>query len=67
MGMFTLDVLTEIAPEAYLEHTKTILELLINMLNKCNDPRSPLPAYVLTIMTNLVPLLEGNQEVITII
>ena len=62
MGMYTLSTITEIAPEAYLPHCQTIMNLLNNAISS-SDPTHQLTSYVLQTMTHLVTLVEGNQEV----
>lgn len=59
--MYTLSLLTEIAPEAYLPHVQSIMQLLHERLNSFTDLANPLSCYILSIMLHLVPLVEGNQ------
>ncbi|OXU25360.1 hypothetical protein TSAR_005639 [Trichomalopsis sarcophagae] len=61
LGMYTLSIMTEIAPDAYLPHVQTIMELLNNVLNKFTDLANPVSCYILDIMLHLVSLVEGNQ------
>lgn len=55
--------MTEVAPDAYLTHTGSLAILLGQTLNSLQDFGSPVAYYVLRIMQNLVPLVEGDQMV----
>ena len=63
MGMYTLSIMTEIAPDAYLPHLQIIMELLNGVLNNLTNLASPLSCYILDTMEHLVPLVQGNQIV----
>lgn len=55
--------MTEIAPDAYLAHAGSLAVLLGQTLNSVQDLGHPVAYYVLRIMQNLTPLVEGNQIV----
>jgi hypothetical protein len=59
--MYTLSVMTEMAPNAYLPHVQTVMELLNNTLNTFSELANPVSCYILDTMLHLVPLIEGNQ------
>lgn len=61
--MYILSTITEIAPDAYLPHVQTIIELLNATLNSFTDLANPVSCYILETMLHLVPLIEGNQLV----
>lgn len=63
MGTYTLSVMTEIAPDAYLTHAASLAILLGQTLNSLQDLGNPVAYYILKIMQSLVPLVEGNQVV----
>lgn len=63
MGTYTLSVMTEIAPDAYLTHAESLTVLLSQTLNSLQNLGNPVAFYVLRIMLNLVPLIGNNQTV----
>lgn len=63
LGTYTLSIMTEIAPDAYLSHVGSLAVLLAQTLNSLQDLGNPVAYYVLKIMQNLVPLVEGDQMV----
>lgn len=63
MGTYTLSIMTEVAPDAYLTHAASLAVLLGQTLNSLQDLGNPVAYYILRIMQNLVPLVEGNQMV----
>ncbi|XP_058803486.1 importin-4-like [Phymastichus coffea] len=64
LGMFTLSTMTEIAYNVFLPHVNTIMNLLHETLNKFTDLANPVSCYVLEVMLHLVPLVEGNQDLV---
>lgn len=63
LGMYTLSIMTDIAPSIYLPHCQTILELINFTINSFTDLANPVSCYILEIMLHLIPLVEGNQIV----
>ncbi|XP_076170729.1 importin-4 [Ptiloglossa arizonensis] len=64
LGTYTLSVMTEIAPDAYLTHAESLTVLLSQTLNSLQNLGNPVAFYVLRIMLNLVPLIGNNQTLI---
>ncbi|XP_011501436.1 PREDICTED: importin-4-like [Ceratosolen solmsi marchali] len=64
LGMYTLSIMTEIAPNTYLHHVQTVMELLNNTLNTFTELANPVSCYILDTMLNLVPLIGGNQIIV---
>lgn len=55
--------MTELTPDAYVSHAKSLAVLLAQILNSLQDLGSPIAYYVLKTMQNLVPLAEHDQQV----
>ena len=64
LGTYTLSVMTEVAPEAYLTHAGSLVLLLGQTLNSIQDLGHPVAYYCLKIMQNLVLLVEGDQMMV---
>ncbi|KOC63425.1 Importin-4 [Habropoda laboriosa] len=64
LGTYTLSIMTEVAPHAYLSHAGSLAILLGQTLNSLQDLGNPVAYYVLRIMQNLVPLVDGNQMMV---
>ncbi|XP_053972274.1 importin-4-like [Hylaeus volcanicus] len=64
LGTYTLSVMTEMAPDAYQAHAESITVLLGQTLNSLQDLGNPVAYYVLRIMLNLIPLIQGNQMMV---
>ncbi|XP_003484719.1 importin-4 [Bombus impatiens] len=64
LGTYTLSIMTEIAPDAYLTHAASLAILLGQTLNSLQDLGNPVAYYILKIMQSLVPLVEGNQTMV---
>lgn len=64
LGTYTLSIMTEVAPDAYLTHAASLAVLLGQTLNSLQDLGNPVAYYILRIMQNLVPLVEGNQMMV---
>ncbi|XP_076248556.1 importin-4 [Calliopsis andreniformis] len=64
LGTYTLSVMTEVAPDAYLTHAGSLAVLMGQTLNGLQDLTHPVAYYVLKIMQNLIPLVEGNQMMV---
>ncbi|XP_017888011.1 importin-4-like [Ceratina calcarata] len=64
LGIYTLSIMTDIAPDAYHEHAASLAVLLGQTLNSLQDLGSPIAYYILRTMQNLVPLVKGNQMMI---
>ncbi|XP_003693033.1 importin-4 [Apis florea] len=64
LGTYTLSIMTEVAPDAYLTHAASLAVLLGQTLNSLQDLGNPVAYYILRIMQNLVPLVEDNQMMV---
>ncbi|XP_060832672.1 importin-4-like [Bombus pascuorum] len=64
LGTYTLSIMTEIAPDAYVTHAASLAILLGQTLNSLQDLGNPVAYYILKIMQSLVPLVEGNQMMV---
>lgn len=67
MGMYTLSVMTEIAPEAYIDHAQSIIVLLQQTLSSLQNFGNPVTYYLIKVLLHLVPLNKtppANQIVI---
>ncbi|XP_015586290.1 importin-4 [Cephus cinctus] len=64
LGMYTLSTMTEVAPDAYLPHMSSIVFLLGNTLNNLQDLGNSVAHYILQTMLHLVPLVEGDQNMV---
>lgn len=63
MGTYTLSIMTEIAPDAYITHAASLAILLGQTLNSLQDLGNPVAYYILKILQSLVPLVEEDQMV----
>lgn len=63
--MYTLATMTEIAPSAYFVYAESVVVLLSQTLNNLQDLGNPIAYYVIQTLQNLIPLVEGNQNVRT--
>ncbi|XP_066592125.1 importin-4-like [Prorops nasuta] len=61
LGMYTLSIMTEVAPDAYLTHAKSVVDLLQLAISGIQNLGSNVAYYVLKTMQNLIPFVEGNQ------
>ncbi|XP_069698314.1 importin-4-like [Periplaneta americana] len=61
LGMYTLNVITEISPDQFLPHAPSMAFLFSSMLNSVQDLSSPLAYYTILTMIHFVPLAEGDQ------
>lgn len=61
--MYTLSVMTEIAPDVYLPHAQVIMEMLKETFNSYSNLANPVSCYILETMLNFVPFVEKNQIV----
>ncbi|XP_012138134.1 importin-4 isoform X2 [Megachile rotundata] len=64
LGTYTLSIMTEIAPDAYVTHAGSLAVLLGQTLSSLQDLGHPVAYYILKIMQNFVPLVEGNQMMV---
>lgn len=61
--MYTLSIITGIAPDVYLTRAVSLTILLGQTLSNLHDLRHPIAFYTLKILQNLSPLIDGNQMV----
>ncbi|KAK1123971.1 hypothetical protein K0M31_006999 [Melipona bicolor] len=66
LGMYTLSIMTETAPDVYLTRAVSLTILLRETLNNLHDLRHPIAYYTLKILQNLSPLINGNQMMVNI-
>lgn len=66
MGLYTLSVMTEIACDAYLPTSQSIMVILSQTLNNIPDLANPVAFYVLKVMLNFVPIVSNNQPMVNI-
>ncbi|KOX69401.1 Importin-4 [Melipona quadrifasciata] len=66
LGMYTLSIMTETAPDVYLTRAVSLTILLGQTLNNLHDLRHPIAYYTLKILQNLSPLINGNQMMVNI-
>ncbi|KAK2578828.1 hypothetical protein KPH14_002445 [Odynerus spinipes] len=64
LGMYTLATMTEIAPDAYHVYAESVVILLSQTLSNLQDLGNPIAYYVIQTLQNLIPLVEGNQNMI---
>lgn len=57
--------MTEIAPSAYFVYAESVVVLLSQTLSNLQDLGNPVAYYVIQTLQNLIPLVEGNQNVRT--
>lgn len=65
LGMYTLNVITEISPDQFVPHVSSLAALFSNMLNSVQDLSSPLAYYTVLTMIHFVPLVERHQSLVT--
>lgn len=64
LGIYTLSVMTEVTPDTYVMHAKSLAVLLAQTLNSLQENLgNPVSYYILKTMKNLVPLAEDDQVV----
>jgi hypothetical protein len=61
--MYTMSVITDIAPDQFLPYIPSVAFLFSNVLNSLQDPGSALAYYTLLTMIHIVPLAAGDQGV----
>ncbi|KAF7381213.1 hypothetical protein HZH68_016088 [Vespula germanica] len=66
LGMYTLATMTEIAPSAYFVYAESVVILLSETLNSLQELGNPIAYYVIQTLQNLIPLVEGNQNIINV-
>lgn len=66
LGFFTLHILTDIAPDQFLAHAHSFGMLFATTLKSLNDLSSPIGYLVLITMTNFVPAVEGDQNMVNL-
>ncbi|XP_043514170.1 importin-4-like isoform X1 [Frieseomelitta varia] len=66
LGLYTLSILTETSPDVYLTRAVSLTILLGQTLSNLNDLRHPIAFYILKILHNLSPLINGNQMMVNI-
>ncbi|XP_012279417.1 importin-4 [Orussus abietinus] len=64
LGMYTLAMMTEIAPDIYLPHIQSITILLAQTLNGLQELGSPTAFYIMRTLLHLVPVIETNPNVV---
>lgn len=56
MGMYTLSVMTEIAPDAYVDHAQSIVVLLQQTLSSLQNLGNAVTYYLIKVLLHLIPL-----------
>ncbi|XP_014603697.1 PREDICTED: importin-4-like isoform X1 [Polistes canadensis] len=64
LGMYTLATMTEVAPNAYKIYADSVVTLLSQTLNNLRDSEYSIAYYVMQTLQNLIPLINGNQNMI---
>ncbi|KAI4495616.1 hypothetical protein M0802_008451 [Mischocyttarus mexicanus] len=64
LGMYTLATMTEVAPTAYKVYADSVITLLSQTLNNLQDSEYSIAYYAIQTLQNLIPLVDGNQNMI---
>lgn len=64
LGMYTLSIITEIASEAYLPTSQSIMVILNQTLNNLQDLANPIAYYIIKTMLNFVPFVSQKQHLV---
>ncbi|XP_057341318.1 importin-4-like [Microplitis mediator] len=64
LGVFTLSQMTEVAPEIYTAHLSSLASLLVETYRSLSELGNPVAFYIIKIMRDLAPLVEGNQAMV---
>lgn len=66
LGTYTLSIMTEIAPAAYLNYAASLTLLMAETFKTLQDFGSPIAYYVLKIMQTLVPFVERDPMTVSL-
>ncbi|XP_014468024.1 PREDICTED: importin-4-like [Dinoponera quadriceps] len=65
LGIFTLSVMTEVTPDTYVMHAKSLAVLLARTLSGLQENLgNPVSYFILKTMKNLIPLVEHDQVMV---
>lgn len=64
LGLHTLSIMTEVTPDAYTSHARSLALLLAQTLNNLQNLGQPVAFYVLNTMRHLIPVIKHDEAII---
>ncbi|XP_050458039.1 importin-4-like [Cataglyphis hispanica] len=64
LGLHTLSIMTEITPDAYTSHARSLALLLAQTLNSLQNLGEPVAVFVLNTMRHLIPVVKHDEVII---
>ncbi|XP_029160680.1 importin-4-like [Nylanderia fulva] len=66
LGLYTLSIMTETAPDAYNTHAKSLILVLAQTLTHLHDLEQPVAVYTLNTLRHLIPIVKHDETLIHI-
>lgn len=64
LGLHTLSIMTEVTPDAYTSHARSLALLLAQTLNSLQNLGQPVAVFVLNTMRHLIPVVKHDEVII---